>query len=133
MFCKSSASLIALGGVCALLALVAPAAGATPPVFNPSAAVAPVVAQELAAASRWRLGAGQPIHTQLQAWATQAGWQLNWQPKVSWLVAADTEFEGSFESAVQEVIQGLYFEGKPVRLVLWEGNRYAEVVNHDVR
>lgn len=82
---------------------------------------------------RWKLAVNQPIHAQLQDWASRAGWQLTWQPKVSWLVAADTYFEGNFQSVIQEVVNGLFFEGKPVRLVIWEGNRFAEVVSNDVR
>lgn len=83
--------------------------------------------------ANWDLRAGVPVHEQLATWATQAGWQFSWQPRVSWRVAAPSRFEGSFEEAIQQVIQGLFFEGKPVRLVLWEGNHVAEVVSHDVR
>jgi len=58
---------------------------------------------------------------------------LNWQPRVSWLVAADVAFDGTFEDALKAVIEGLFFEGKPVRLVLWQGNHLAEVVSSDAR
>jgi len=82
---------------------------------------------------QWQLHQGVPVHTQLQTWAERGGWTLHWQPKVSWLVAGDVEFEGSFEQALTQVIEGLFFEGKPIRLVLWEGNRLAEVIPSDVR
>ena len=81
----------------------------------------------------WLLRSGQPVHAQLQGWAAQAQWQLVWQPKVSWLIVADTQFEGTFPEVAEQVIRGLFHEGKPVRLVLWEGNRVAEVVSNDIR
>jgi len=74
-------------------------------------------------AARWQLRRGVPVHTQLQGWAASSDWTLTWQPRVSWLVAAD----------VAAVIEGLFFEGKPVRLVLWQGNHLAEVVSSDAR
>jgi len=84
-------------------------------------------------AARWQLRRGVPVHTQLQGWAASSDWTLTWQPRVSWLVAADVAFEGSFEDALKAVIEGLFFEGKPVRLVLWQGNHLAEVVSSDAR
>jgi len=83
--------------------------------------------------ARWQLRRGVPVHTQLQGWAAQSDWTLTWQPRVSWLVAADVAFDGSFEDALKAVIEGLFFEGKPVRLVLWRGNHLAEVVSSDAR
>jgi len=87
----------------------------------------------LTPAQVWQLHKGLPVHTQLQSWAERSGWTLVWQHKASWLVAGDVEFEGGFEEALKEVIEGLFFEGKPIRLVLWQGNRLAEVVPNDVR
>jgi len=84
-------------------------------------------------AQHWQLHKGVPVHAQLQAWAERSGWTLHWQPKVSWLVAGDVELIGSFEDALKEVIESLFFEGKPIRLVLWEGNRLAEILPSDVR
>jgi len=83
--------------------------------------------------ARWQLRRGVPVHTQLQNWASTSDWTLNWQPRVSWLVAADVAFDGTFEDALKAVIEGLFFEGKPVRLVLWQGNHLAEVVSSDAR
>jgi len=81
---------------------------------------------------RWQLRRGLPVHTQLLTWAERSGWTLTWKPRVSWLVAADVEFNGNFEQALTDVVEGLFFEGKPIRLVMWEGNRLAEVVPSDV-
>jgi len=81
----------------------------------------------------WQLHKGLPVHSQLQSWAERSCWTLVWQHKTSWLVAGDVEFEGDFEEALKAVIEGLFFEGKPIRLVLWQGNRLAEVIPNDVR
>jgi len=92
--------------------------------------VQPDLSQEVS--QRWQLRRGLPVHTQLLTWAERSGWTLTWKPRVSWLVAADVAFSGNFEQALTEVVEGLFFEGKPIRLVMWEGNRLAEVVPSDV-
>lgn len=108
---------------------VAPVVAATP--------VAPVVAKPANAPAiaptrtQWMLKAGQPIHAQLQAWALDAGWKLNWKMASSWIVPADVGFSGEFDDALERVVTALYGEGHAVRLMLWEGNKYAEVLNVD--
>jgi|GEM_PF-1563440 len=108
---------------------------------TPVVAAAPVVvATKVTAAEtpkpveslpRWSLKGGQPIHTQLLGWARTAGWNLNWRMASSWLVPSDTSFEGRFDEVLERVVTGLYLEGRPVRLTIWEGNQYAEVINAD--
>jgi len=82
---------------------------------------------------RWQLRRDALLHEELADWAGRAGWQLRWQPGVTWQVAADSSFSGEFPDAIASVIESLYLEGRPVRLVLWEGNQVAEVVSHEVR
>lgn len=81
----------------------------------------------------WTLNADDPIHVQLQDWAKQSGWRLEWKLKRSWVTPAPAKFTGTFDQAVDQVITGLYAEGKPVHLALWAGNKYAEVTNVDIR
>lgn len=81
----------------------------------------------------WVLEAGRPIHLQLEEWAKEANWDFKWHPEKGWLVPARKEFTGTFDRAIEEVIEGLYSQGKPVRLVIWEGNNFAEVINVDAR
>jgi len=83
---------------------------------------------DTAHAPLWQLRAGAPVHLQLETWAQEAGWTLYWRPSVSWRVLADVTFTGSFDDVVSEVLESLFLEGKPVRLMLWEGNRVAEVI-----
>lgn len=100
-------------------------------IVEPRAAVEPSVPAVVEAKPSWVLQASKPIHEQLSAWAKQSGWVLDWKMDKSWLVPADIAYTASFEEAISEVITGLYQEGHPVRLTLWSGNRYAEVVYVD--
>lgn len=111
----------------AMNAAPAPAVASAVVVDIPAVAVEPITPQH------WRLTRGLPVHQQLIAWGEKSGWTVRWQPTVSWLVAADANFEGDFSSAISKVVDSLFFEGKPVRLVLWESNQVAEVISSDVR
>lgn len=84
---------------------------------------------------RFQLVKGYPIHSQLQAWAKEAGWDLHWYPAVSWkaIGSADMSAHKDVSTAVEEVIEVLRDEGKPIRLRISEGNRVMEVVSNDVR
>jgi hypothetical protein len=48
-------------------------------------------------------------------------------------VPADASFGGTFDEALAKVVQALYDQGKGVKLILWEGNKFAEVVDVNVR
>ena len=82
---------------------------------------------------QWRLEGGQPIDAQLQAWAEASGWKLDWRLDKTWLPPADVFYEGSFDVVIEKIITGLHAEGESIRLTLWSGNRYAEVVHADVK
>lgn len=80
----------------------------------------------------WQLKAGLPIHSQIESWARQAGWTFTWKAKNSWMVPADTQFGGEFDTAVEAVVRTLYQQGKPLTLKIWEGNKVAEVIDGSV-
>jgi len=110
----------------------APAVRAAVPAAAPMPAAAkakPEAPVEAAASSDngWLLVRGVALHTQLQKWAATAGWHLEWKLSRSWVVPADVRFGGTFDQAVEQVIRALANEGKPVNLVIWEGNHVAEV------
>jgi len=129
------AALIGLAGACGVpvQAQAVTTVDATARVQGAAAQAGSQANSPAAQQARWQLRRGVPVHTQLQGWAAQSDWTLTWQPRVSWLVAADVAFDGGFEDALKAVIEGLFFEGKPVRLVLWQGNHLAEVVSSDAR
>lgn len=78
---------------------------------------------------------GVPIHSQIQAWARAKGWQLIWYPTVSWRAIADADFNQHTEltSAIEDVVNILRDEGKPVRLRISDGNHVLEVMTNEVR
>lgn len=130
------------------LATVATAAGAqtirqSPEAFLespslPFAPAAPTVAVLKARAAAkpavHRLRSGEPIHTELQRWAEQGGWEFHWYPAHSWRTMRDALIDkGSVVDAVSEVIDILRSEGKPVQLRISDGNAVMEVLSTEVR
>lgn len=79
-------------------------------------------------AQTWVLKAGLPIHVQLAEWAKQSGWDFSWKVDKGYVPPQDATFGGSFDVALEEVVRGLFAEGAPIHLKLWEGNKVAEVV-----
>lgn len=84
-------------------------------------------------ATSWSLQADRPIHLQFADWARAAGWTFEWRLEKSWLVPAATQFGGTFDEALAKAVEALHAQGKPVRLILWEGNRFAEIVDVDAK
>lgn len=86
-------------------------------------------------AKRFQLVKGEPIHTQLEAWANAAGWDFHWYPTISWLAIAAADFSRSEDvsAAVAEVVQILRDEGKPVQLKISSANHVMEVISNQVR
>lgn len=84
-------------------------------------------------AGAWTLQAGRPIHVQFADWARTAGWTFEWRLEKSWIVPAAAQFPGSFDEALSQAVEALHAQGKPVRLILWEGNRFAEIVDVDAK
>lgn len=112
-------------------------AGAAATPGEPTAFELPIDSADMAVnkAAPFRLRRGVPIHTQLEAWARFAGWQLIWYPSVSWRVIGDADLNKTKDvsAAVEEVVNILRDEGKPIRLRISEGNRIMEVVSNEVR
>lgn len=78
------------------------------------------------------LKASMPIHIQLQEWAKDSGWALDWKLDTSWAPPIDTQFSGTFQSVAEKIIDGLHSEGKQIKLIVW-ANNYAEVVDVSTR
>lgn len=86
-------------------------------------------------AKRHQLIKGFPIHVQLERWAKEAGWDFHWYPSISWksIANADMSQHTDVSSAVEEVVQILRDEGKPVQLKISAANRVMEVISNEVR
>lgn len=90
---------------------------------NAAAATAAVAPAE----QQWVIKRGQPLHVQIEQWATKAGWQLYWRYDKAIFPPGDATFSGPFDKVLEQVVVQLFNEGKPVHLRIWEGNRVAEV------
>lgn len=102
----------------------------------PAASVTEVRVQDASSkssATAWTLQADRPIHLQFADWSRAAGWTFEWRLEKSWLVPAAAQFGGTFDEALSQAVEALHAQGKPVRLILWEGNRFAEIVDVDAK
>lgn len=102
-----------------------PAAPVAPQLKAPANQKAPIQV-----ITRWTFGTEKAIHVQLQEWARLAGWRLDWRLEKSWMVPAPTDFHGTFDQMLEQVVDQLYAEGKPIKLVMFEGNHFAEIVSN---
>lgn len=102
-----------------------------PPV---AAAESTRVTPTVTALKQYVLRQGEAIHSEMQAWAKAEGWTLNWKLAKSWRIPAGITISAAdCSDAVNQVITGLYEEGKPVKLSGNKGNMYMEVVSNEVR
>ena len=80
------------------------------------------------------LRGGQPISTEMAAWAARTGWEIYWHHRVSWKTIRDTVISrADVSEAVSEVIDILREEGKPIALRISAGNKVMEVLSLEVR
>lgn len=112
------------------VAVQSPAVVAPPVERIPAASPAPVATAPLALT----LNEGEPIHTELERWATSGGWKkFSWTLPYSWRVFSNTTFSGKTAlEAISMVIENLRDEGKPVRMNVFEGNGVLEVVSGEL-
>ena len=81
----------------------------------------------------YNLRSGEDLHTELIAWAKSEGWSLRWNLPHTWSVFADAQIQAeSVVDAMSQVIDILRDEGKPVRLMVFEGNAVMEVISSEL-
>lgn len=71
------------------------------------------------------------VSVSLQRWAKSAGWQVIWEVPVKFPVLTNTRFEGSFEDAVAQVVEGLKESDTPIRAKFYEGNRVLRIIENN--
>ena len=77
----------------------------------------------------WRMDvADKSIRSVLERWAKQAGWQLVWEVPVDFGVDASATLHGTFEEALQSVIDALAGSSTPIQAVLYRGNKVLRIV-----
>lgn len=102
----------------------ASAAASTPATVASAAASAPaMVASAATPEPAWHIERGQSISQALAAWATRAGWVLQWEPSSDWLAPQATVFRGDFMPAAKALIEVMAAEGADIRATFYQGNK----------
>lgn len=118
---------------------VLPAALVIPPATATGAAPATALAPGASgtpsdSAAGFVLRGGEPIHTDIAAWAKRHGWELYWLHRASWKTLRETRVQKlDVTDAISEVVDILRDEGKPIMLRISEGNKVMEVLSTEVR
>jgi hypothetical protein len=71
----------------------------------------------------YSLKAGLGLESQLQGWASRAGWKVVWNVPHDWIVPNGAVFGDDFHAAADQVIQTLAANGANVRADFYKGNR----------
>ena len=100
----------------------APKIEATPvPVTSPAVTI---VAEPML--PEWLITPGS-LHTQLESWTKQAGYQLVWSTDTDLDMQSRASFRGNFVGAVTQLFEGLHSAGFPLRATIYQANNVLEV------
>lgn len=102
-----------------------PAAAPIPATSQAKLSENPVVIQPL---EQYELQAGQSIQTQIQQWASRAGWTLSWNSPDDWIVPGTKSYGSDFQAAAEAAFNQLGANGADIRVDIYVGNR-SIVVN----
>lgn len=78
-------------------------------------------------AYQYQLQAGRSLQTQLEEWAAHAGWSIDWNAPVSWIVPGGQAFGTDFVAAAKEVFDALITNGADIRVNMYKGNKAITV------
>lgn len=78
----------------------------------------------------YSLLAGQSLEPQLRAWGAKDGWEVIWSLQKDWIVPNGVTFQGSFESAIQQVVESLAANGANIQSDIYQGNK--TIVIHEM-
>ena len=72
---------------------------------------------------------GRRIDEQMQTWAAESGWSLDWRYPTSFVVpgAVNITYPGPIDVAVETAIRQLYSNGVQIKLDIWEANKELEI------
>ncbi|HTH73833.1 MAG TPA: toxin co-regulated pilus biosynthesis Q family protein [Trinickia sp.] len=77
----------------------------------------------------WHLSlADHTVKTALTRWAKEDGWQLVWDVPLDFGVDADATVTGTFEQALQAVVDALKKSETPIQAILYRGNKVLRIV-----
>lgn len=77
----------------------------------------------------WHLSlSDHTVKTVLTRWAKEDGWQLVWDVPIDFGVDADATVTGTFEQALEAVVEALKKSDTPIQAVLYRGNKVLRIV-----
>lgn len=77
----------------------------------------------------WQLSVSDhTVKTALARWAKEDGWQLVWDVPIDFGVDADATIHGTFEQALQAVVDALKKSETPIQAVMYRGNKVLRIV-----
>lgn len=78
---------------------------------------------------QWHLSVSDhTVKTALTRWAKEDGWQLVWDVPLDFGVDADATVTGTFEQALQAVVEALKKSETPIQAILYRGNKVLRIV-----
>ncbi len=78
----------------------------------------------------WQARAGSTLRESMQAWATQAGWTLRWEPTgVNYPIVAPLHFTGTYVSAVSSAISAYANADQPLWVCLYTQQHLTRVTD----
>jgi len=72
--------------------------------------------------SPWILNGGSTVRTEMMKWARAANWEVEWRLNSDWEIPNTAQFHGSFQSAVEQVVQALASQSVPVAVRFWDNH-----------
>lgn len=102
---------------------------ALPPTKPAEPAQAPGSAVAPPSEKLFSLQPGKRLDLQFSEWVKGEPWELLWSSEKSWIVPGKEPviYRGSVDQAIEAAVRDLYANGLPVRLEIWEGNKYMEI------
>jgi hypothetical protein len=77
----------------------------------------------------WHLSVSDhTVKAALARWAKEDGWQLVWDVPIDFGVDADATVHGTFEQALQAVVDALKKSETPIQAVMYRGNKVLRIV-----
>jgi hypothetical protein len=78
---------------------------------------------------RWALSErDKTLKSAIERWAREAGWRLVWELGVDYRISAAASIEGTFETAVTEVVKNMEHADVPPKAIFYRGNQVLRVV-----
>lgn len=111
-------------------AAITPATAAAPANTTQSVSARPTPTPSAVPPSKqYMLVPGKRLDLQFAEWVKGETWELLWSSDKSWIVPGKESvvYTGSVDAAIETAVRDLFVNGLPVRLEIWEGNKFMEI------